>query len=671
MTVQTAATLKTYFEAGDKPTQSNYEDLIDTVYGKGVVYAAAYGVSASASAADNLTALQAALDYASNNGYPIVVLPTGTFNIGGAIQIKDAGGLVGMPGFGTVLNFSGTDPGADGAVQVWGGTFRSGTSNALIQDLDIVVPNTWAANGIEVRGARNIVRRCRITKAANTGYGIHLYNKGVANGWSYPGYTAAVGTGLCAIEHCIVVGFEDYIRVAGEVASKTYAVGEVATTLGSSDVVFTDNGHGITTGTSIVFDSVTVNGVTFNGTLFPASVAANSYTITGTGTASSTGTNAAQVSSSIILSGANACQIIGGQGSTSGVNGVNVIAADNISIHGFTVDDATGYGVRADLTAAATLVTGCFMEQLSTGAFYVGPTAKAFRTLGNRLTGVTLYYTDNSLTDDCCFNDAGNFGNALVVGNQAVQAGLAGSFTLGTSDRTLSLYGGNSVSTGAYAQFLGSSAVSGTANHFRIGFASNDYFRGFTSGGNVFTDILARGASGKARLLGVGGATVTVDNAGFVDISGSGSGWRVDSTGNLRPLTDNLVSLGTGAFRPTEIYAVAGAINTSDKREKTHLRSADADERLMNVSFSLTPSVFTWKQGQDGKKQIGIYAQHLEAAMIASGLDPAEWGMLDLPREDNGNRYGVRYDQVLMLLVAALTKRVQALEGLVKDKLGD
>lgn len=63
MTVENKTTLKSYFETGDKPTQSQFGNLIDTVFGQGFINMETYGVSAGSS--DNRAAIKAAISGAN------------------------------------------------------------------------------------------------------------------------------------------------------------------------------------------------------------------------------------------------------------------------------------------------------------------------------------------------------------------------------------------------------------------------------------------------------------------------------------------------------------------------------------------------------------------------------------------------------------------------------
>lgn len=161
----------------------------------------------------------------------------------------------------------------------------------------------------------------------------------------------------------------------------------------------------------------------------------------------------------------------------------------------------------------------------------------------------------------------------------------------------------------------------------------------------------------------------------------------------LRPVTDNTFALGQPSGRWSVVYAVSGTINTSDQREKQQVRELSDAERAVAVSLKSLVRAFKWndaveKKGDDARIHIGVMAQEVKAAFEAQGLDAHKYGMLcydewedefepecetkitqdkdgssvetQVPTGNQklvrvaGNRYGVRYDELIAFIIAAL-----------------
>jgi hypothetical protein len=106
MTVRDATYLKARFETGDIPSQTDFGDLIDTVVPNALVRTAEYfGAVATAfdtsgdeddaaTAVDNLTALQAAIDWSAGTG-GTVLMGGGVYGFDGTLVLKSNTSLIG------------------------------------------------------------------------------------------------------------------------------------------------------------------------------------------------------------------------------------------------------------------------------------------------------------------------------------------------------------------------------------------------------------------------------------------------------------------------------------------------------------------------------------------------------------------------------------------------
>jgi len=136
----------------------------------------------------------------------------------------------------------------------------------------------------------------------------------------------------------------------------------------------------------------------------------------------------------------------------------------------------------------------------------------------------------------------------------------------------------------------------------------------------------------------------------------------------LSPTYDNVLGLGYPDLRWTQIYAASGTINTSDAREKTELMPIEAAERNVALKIKSMIGKFKFldavnKKGEDNARiHFGTTAQAIAQAFESEGLDPHRYGMFcydewEADPENGieaGNRYGIRYDELLAFLIASL-----------------
>lgn len=213
----------------------------------------------------------------------------------------------------------------------------------------------------------------------------------------------------------------------------------------------------------------------------------------------------------------------------------------------------------------------------------------------------------------------------------------------------------------------------------------------------------------------------TGGNAGLAVLASSGETSSNATTpiwfyvaGQSSPYTDNAISLGNASKRVTEVFSSTAAINTSDERVKTSVASAsdtllDAVGAIPIHTFQFTDAVE--KKGADAARfHVGVIAQEVASAFQAQGLDAARYGLfchdkwpdeyadvdvVDVPAvidEDGivatpavkhkenkqiqvaGDRYGIRYEELLMLECARLRRELQRMKIALTDngiKVGD
>jgi hypothetical protein len=173
------------------------------------------------------------------------------------------------------------------------------------------------------------------------------------------------------------------------------------------------------------------------------------------------------------------------------------------------------------------------------------------------------------------------------------------------------------------------------------------------------------------------GSTATVsqqfqNDAGTITFAFGPTG---SEEGLLRVNGDNTVDLGSASFRWRTVYAGTGTINTSDEREKTFLTIEDAEKSAaLEIKSNLRKFKFNDAvevKGSDARIHFGASAQQVGEIMQSHGLEPTmygfycydEWDEVQEEIDDGnvvqqyrpaGNRYGIRYEELLCFIMAAI-----------------
>lgn len=155
--------------------------------------------------------------------------------------------------------------------------------------------------------------------------------------------------------------------------------------------------------------------------------------------------------------------------------------------------------------------------------------------------------------------------------------------------------------------------------------------------------------------------------SGNVDMPGG----HLSTGGMVKPLADNVHSLGAAASRWSAVYAGTGVIQTSDARAKTDI----TDEPLgLDFIRRLRPRQFKYAEAgrQDDKGQKphhGLIAQEVKQVLDELGVDHAGFvaeSALDDKGHDAGELYyGIRYNEFISHLIKAvqeLSAKVERLE---------
>lgn len=142
----------------------------------------------------------------------------------------------------------------------------------------------------------------------------------------------------------------------------------------------------------------------------------------------------------------------------------------------------------------------------------------------------------------------------------------------------------------------------------------------------------------------------------------------------VSPGSDNLISSGDPSHRWAQVYAATGAINTSDARYKDIIGVVSDKEKAVAKLIFKSIVKYRWKasvsdKGKSARQHFGVMAQDVKAAFETEGLDPSAYGIWcedrltqlnDDPVEGVSEhntaltRQGIRYDELLIFLMAAL-----------------
>ena len=217
--------------------------------------------------------------------------------------------------------------------------------------------------------------------------------------------------------------------------------------------------------------------------------------------------------------------------------------------------------------------------------------------------------------------------------------------------------------------------------------------------GYTFSDSLlkATGVSLKSTSLKLSGTNAGIElgslsstNTPVIDFHSSGNNIDYDArliasggdstTGNgrlsvygtaFRPQVHDDTSLGESALRWSDIYAVNSTITNSDERLKQDIE--DLSDAELRVATALKGLVKKYRfrdaveaKGDNARIHVGVMAQQVIAAFESEGLDPMRYGIVcydewdaELDSEGNelvaaGNRYSIRYEELLAFIIAAL-----------------
>ena len=130
--------------------------------------------------------------------------------------------------------------------------------------------------------------------------------------------------------------------------------------------------------------------------------------------------------------------------------------------------------------------------------------------------------------------------------------------------------------------------------------------------------------------------------------------FQLSTNSNFFPTQDNLRSLGNSSHRWTAVWAVDGTINTSDRRDKTHIQ--DLPYGLAEV-LRLRPVTYQWKDSRDNATKLGLIAQDL-LGVLPEVVKTHDWEQVSEEADaawekQELERIGVYYSDIIPVLIKA------------------
>ncbi len=163
--------------------------------------------------------------------------------------------------------------------------------------------------------------------------------------------------------------------------------------------------------------------------------------------------------------------------------------------------------------------------------------------------------------------------------------------------------------------------------------------------------------------------------------------WELATSGALQPVADATYNVGGPSNRVNGFYGSVGAIITSDRNAKQDIQALQAAEKRVAIACKPLLQRYKFKdavaeRGDAARYHFGVIAQDVVAAFEAEGLNPFSYGVICFDQweaqeevqaavldaegkptgemeivqvaREAGERFGVRYDELFAMIIAAL-----------------
>lgn len=120
----------------------------------------------------------------------------------------------------------------------------------------------------------------------------------------------------------------------------------------------------------------------------------------------------------------------------------------------------------------------------------------------------------------------------------------------------------------------------------------------------------------------------------------------------VHPFLDNTTAIGLPSARCSVVYSAAGVQTTSDSRHKEQVLAVSEAERA--VAAELKGMIKSFRLIGSDKTAFGIIAQEVCSVFERNGIDWRDYDVVHYDEWEGGNIYGVKYDQLLALIISAM-----------------
>lgn len=149
-------------------------------------------------------------------------------------------------------------------------------------------------------------------------------------------------------------------------------------------------------------------------------------------------------------------------------------------------------------------------------------------------------------------------------------------------------------------------------------------------------------------------------------VSGGENSYFVKMYGNniFAPSGTGSMNLGSTNNKWNTVWALNSTISTSDKKEKYDIENLD--DRYINLISLLKPKRFKYKLGESYRYHTGLIAQDVERALKKCGISSQEFACFVKYKQKNGYGYGLRYEELISLLIKDRNHNIKTMDKLVK-----
>ncbi|WP_312373034.1 tail fiber domain-containing protein [Lachnoclostridium sp.] len=130
------------------------------------------------------------------------------------------------------------------------------------------------------------------------------------------------------------------------------------------------------------------------------------------------------------------------------------------------------------------------------------------------------------------------------------------------------------------------------------------------------------------------------------------------------PSGDGSMNLGSTNRKWNTLYAFNSTISTSDKKEKHDIENLD--NRYIKLLSLLKPKRYKFNKGESDRYHTGLIAQDVERALKKCGISSQEFACFIKYKHDNGYGYGLRYEELISILIEDRNRNVKTIDKLVK-----